>query len=140
MKLDGQCLCGAVTVSAETETPVLRACHCDMCRRHTSSMFISIPTEQDSQRVDGPAKSYRSSDRAERGFCTQCGSTLWYAMTRTGERNLAAGLFPGAGGGQMKYEFFADMCPSGYALAGEHRKLSSEEMIALIAPNDGDKT
>lgn len=138
MELAGQCLCGAVTVTAEAERLVLRACHCDMCRRHTSSMFISIPTIRESQRVDGPATSFRSSDRAERGFCTQCGSTLWYAIVETGERNLSAGLFPDAGGGEMKYEFFADLCPGGYALAGAHRRLNTDEMIALIAPNDGE--
>lgn len=129
--LSGQCLCGAVTVTAEAaEVPRLRACHCDMCRRHTSGMFVSIETG--AAEVAGPAQSYRSSDWAERGFCGSCGSTLWYRTTGDGKRNLAAGLFPNAGDGQMKIEFFADRCPQGYALAGDHRRLSTAETEAMF--------
>lgn len=130
--LKGQCLCGAVTVQALTAKPRLRACHCDMCRQHTSSMFISIDTEQDGMTIEGPAKSFRSSDWAERGFCETCGSTLWYGTVHDGARHLSAGLFEGAAGGEMKLEFFADQCPHGYGLKGDHRRLSTEETIAMF--------
>ncbi len=136
-QITGQCLCGEVTVSAVMSAPALRACHCDMCRRHTSAMFMSIKVDQESIEVHGPAKSFRSSDWAERGFCERCGSTLWYSTVENGERNLAAGLFPDAGGAEMKIEFFADMCPAGYALKGSHRKLTTNETLALFAPEDG---
>ena len=135
-QIDGQCLCGAVTVSATLAKPVIRACHCDMCRQHTSSMFMSLPTEPGSITVTGPAQSYRSSDWAERGFCSTCGSTLWYATVADGQKQLAAGLFDQAGQATLKLEFFADMCPSGYALAGDHRKMSTEETAALFAPRE----
>ena len=134
-RIEGQCLCGEVQVTAEVDAPRLRACHCDMCRRHTSGAFFSLETVPDSVRVTGPAQSYASSDWAERGFCGTCGSTLWYATA--GGRNLAAGLFENAGGGTLKVEFFADMCPQGYALAGDHKKLTTQETIALFAPTIG---
>lgn len=133
----GQCLCGAVTVTAQT-TGRVRACHCDMCRRHTSGAFFSIETAPDSVTVDGPAKTYRSSDWAERGFCSECGSTLWYATTHDNVRNLAAGLFENAADGTLKIEFFTDKCPQGYVLAGDHQKLSTAETIALFAPDAGE--
>ena len=101
-----------------------------MCRRHTSGMFVSV--EADVQQVDGPVRSYRSSEWAERGFCGECGSTLWYRTTEDGVRNIAAGLFDNAANGEMKIEFFADRCPSGYALAGDHRKLSTAETEAMF--------
>ena len=131
--LNGQCLCGAVRVTARAAArPRLRACHCDMCRRHTSGMFVSIETEADSITIEGPARRYQSSEWAERGFCGTCGSTLWYGTTGDGVRNLAAGLFDDAGHGEMSIEFFADMCPGGYALTGDHRRLSEQETIALF--------
>jgi len=136
----GRCLCGAVTVTATSQAPALRACHCDMCRRHTSSMFIGLATDPDRVMFDGPVKSYRSSDWAERGFCEVCGSTLWYGSLHDGVRHPAAGLFGNLGDTPLKIEFFADMCPQGYALAGGHRKLSTEETIALFAPEEGDAT
>ncbi|MEP4194541.1 MAG: GFA family protein [Aliishimia sp.] len=133
-KLSGQCLCGAVTVEATASAPKLRACHCDMCRQHNSSMFLSIETDQESIAVSGPVATFQSSDWAQRAFCKICGSTLWYGTTSDGRRNLSAGLFPNAGDAEMTVEFFSDKCPSGYALKGDHKKLSTTETIALFAP------
>lgn len=101
-------------------------------------MFISVAIDAGSLKVSGPAQSYRSSEWAERGFCSTCGSTLWYGTVHDGARHPAAGLFKDLQGAPMKIEFFADMCPSGYALAGDHRKLTTEETMALFAPSEGD--
>lgn len=99
-------------------------------------MFMSLATEQDGITVTGPAKSYRSSDWAERGFCEVCGSTLWYGTVDDGARHLAAGLFDNAAGAPLKLEFFADECPQGYAFAGDHRRLNTAETIALFTGED----
>lgn len=139
-EIKGQCMCGAVTVRATADKPNLRACHCDMCRRWTSSMYMSLPTDPASIKVEGPVKTYRSSEWAERAFCETCGSALWYMALEDQTRQLAAGLFDDAAGNKMKLEFFSDNCPQGYALAGDHRKMSTAETIALFAPDEGDKT
>ncbi|MEP2641007.1 GFA family protein [Roseobacter sp.] len=135
--LHGRCLCGAVRLTVQMQSASLQACHCDMCRQHTSGMFISVDTVPGTLQVDGPAQSYASSDWAERGFCGVCGSTLWYGTREDGMRHPAAGLFKEAGDGRMALEFFADKCPQGYALAGDHRRLSTDETIALFA-DEGD--
>jgi len=109
-----------------------------MCRRWTSSMFMSVPTEPGSITITGPAKAYRSSDWAERGFCDTCGSALWYATVHDDHKNLAAGLFNNAAGNTLKLEFFSDLKPEGYALAGDHKRLTTAETIALFAPEEGD--
>lgn len=131
-QIQGQCLCGAVQVTASVDNPRVRACHCDMCRQHTSGAFFSLVTVPDSITVKGPAQTYKSSDWASRGFCGTCGSTLWYEMD--GGRNLAAGLFPNAGGGTLIGEYFTDKCPQAYALAGTHEKLTTRETLAVFAP------
>ena len=138
-EITGQCLCGAVTVSATVTNPIVRTCHCDMCRRHTSSMYMSLATDPDSIAVEGPAKSFRSSEWAERGFCEVCGSTLWYGTVADGQRHISAGLFENAANAPLKLEFFADACPEGYVLAGDHRKMTTKETIALLAPQEGDE-
>lgn len=132
-EIEGQCLCGAVRVTARTDNAVLRACHCDMCRRHTSGAFFSIETVPGSIVVSGDATTYRSSEWAQRGFCGACGSTLWYETIHDRGRNLAAGLFADGGGAPLKIEFFADMCPNGYRLAGDHKRLNAEETVAMFA-------
>ena len=135
-EISGRCLCGAVTVRAEVDNPVLRACHCEMCRQHTSGAFVSIKTVPGSVVVEGPAKSFQSSDWAERGFCEVCGSTLWYGTLADGERHLAAGLFENAAGAPLVIEFFEDNHPDGYAFAGDHRKLTTPETIKLFTGED----
>lgn len=135
-EIKGQCLCGAVQVTATVDNPRVRACHCDMCRQHTSGPFFSLETVPDSVTVTGPAQQFKSSDWGGRGFCATCGSTLWYGFDADNSRNLSAGLFPNAGGGTLKVEFFSDKCPQGYALAGAHRKMTTQETIALFAPNE----
>lgn len=131
--LEGRCLCGAVTVCAQVQELSLTACHCDMCRRHTSSFFLGLTPVQDKLIVEGPAKSYRSSDWAERGFCETCGSTLWYGTVQDGARYIAAGLFENAGGASIGVEYFSDKCPQGYGVAGDHRRMTEAETIASFA-------
>ena len=131
--IEGRCLCGAVTVSADLASGDLTACSCDMCRRHTSSVFIAIAAVPGSVTVEGPAQSFRSSDWAERGFCGTCGSTLWYGTQADGAKHLAAGLFDNAAGGRVAIEFFADRRPEGHRLDGDHRRLSTEETIAMFS-------
>ncbi len=135
-QIEGHCLCGAVTVRAEIDSPVLRACHCDMCRQHTSGAFFSIKTVPGSEVVSGPAKSYRSSEWAERGFCEVCGSTLWYGTVADKSRHFSAGLFQNAAGAPLVIEFFEDNVPDGYTLAGDHRKLTTAETIGLFTGED----
>lgn len=136
-QIEGACLCGEVTVRAQVSKPILRACHCEMCRQHTSSMFMSLGVDEGSLQFAGPVKTYRSSDWAERGFCEVCGSTLFYGTIADKQRHPAAGLFKDAVGAPLKLEFFADNAP-GYALEGAHRKMSTKETEALFAPKDGE--
>lgn len=131
-KIEGRCLCGACTVTAEVDKPVLRACHCDMCQRLTSVAFVSIKIDVGEAVFQGPTRSYRSSEWAARGFCDTCGSTLWYENISSGVKNPAAGLFHNAGDAALNVEFFADNCPNGFAFAGEHKKLSTSETVALF--------
>lgn len=135
--ISGQCLCGAVKISATVTDPILRACHCNMCRQHTSGMFLSLATDSHSETIKGPAKSFQSSEWAERGFCEVCGSTLWYGTLHDGVKNLSAGLFENAGDAPLKLEFFVDQCPQGYALKGDHKRLTTAQTIALFAPEEG---
>ena len=134
-RISGRCLCGAVKISAIRANPGLTVCHCDMCRQHTSSMFIGLTPVSDSLKIEGPAKSFRSSDWAERGFCETCGSTLWYGTVHDGARYLAAGLFENAAGGTPRFEYFSDQCPDGYRLTHKGERLTAEETIAFFTDN-----
>ena len=83
--IHGQCLCGGVAFTLSEPGPI-SACHCRMCQRWTGSVFIDMMVEDDQiefQRDDTLAW-YNSSDWAQRGFCVNCGSSLFYRMKHDG--------------------------------------------------------
>ena len=111
-ELNGQCLCGAVTLAFEPADQ-LSACHCKSCQRWAGGVFLEIDVKPGTLRYEGPVKAYQSSDFAERAWCDQCGSTLWYHVTIPGHdyHSVAAGLVDDAGGLQMKLEIYVDDKP-----------------------------
>lgn len=139
-ELKGHCLCGAVTVTSRMDKPALRACHCGMCRRQNSGAYMSISNDPQDVVVEGEVKVFRSSEWAERAFCPECGSTLWYGTVHDGARHLSAGLFENAGGAPLKLEFFNDLCPDGYAFTGDHKRLTAADTIAMFAAEDESQT
>ncbi len=138
-ELQGQCMCGAVTITATPARDALGACHCDMCRRWSSSAFVSFQAEPGYAAL-GPVRTFTSSDWAERAFCDECGSALWYRITLPGDMHgrtqVAAGLFDNAVGSQLKLELYIDKKPEGYTFAGERRQMTEAEVMAMYAPSD----
>ena len=79
--------------------------------------------------ISGPVTTYASSDIAERGFCSTCGTALWVRDIKTADTviDLMPGLFENACGAVLDHEAYADRCPDGYALAGTHARVSKAE-------------
>jgi hypothetical protein len=82
----GGCLCGAVTFEVEGPLRDVIACHCSQCRRQTGLYYASTkaPDGALTIRDKGALRWFRSSDLAQRGFCSLCGSALFWK--RDGER------------------------------------------------------
>lgn len=133
--LSGRCLCGAVTVSMEAERNEIHACHCGMCRRWTGSAFVEIDARPGTLQAKGPVRAFRSSDRAERANCADCGSPLWYRLTEPGAdfHAVAAGLFDDLTGFALAKEIYIDRKPAGFAFAGDHMRLTEAEFLAQEA-------
>jgi len=79
--LKGSCLCGAVSieVAGELELPA-EACHCTMCRKQTGHFLAGVNVRREALTVHGADKVawFRSSEKVRRGFCSVCGSTLFW--------------------------------------------------------------
>ena len=83
----GSCLCGAVRV--EIDEPLEKepeACHCSQCRKQTGSYLIAVNVRRSALRIEGGESVawYQSSEAVRRGFCSVCGSTLFWNPTREG--------------------------------------------------------
>lgn len=76
----GSCLCGAVTFEVEGGLAPPDACHCEQCRRWTGHYLVSTDVSRAALRVIGEERLrwYRSSARVRRGFCSDCGSSLFF--------------------------------------------------------------
>ncbi|HEY3785441.1 MAG TPA: GFA family protein [Steroidobacteraceae bacterium] len=76
----GGCLCGGVRYVVRGPLREIIGCHCSQCRR-TSGHFVaatSTPAEKLTFTHSQTLRWYASSDRAERGFCGRCGSSLFW--------------------------------------------------------------
>jgi hypothetical protein len=91
--LTGGCQCGAVRFRVgRLGRPTI--CHCRMCQKAFGSFFGPLVTSYDVTWTRGIPKWFRSSDRAERGFCGACGTPLAYHTDGDEESvELAIGAF-----------------------------------------------
>ena len=82
----GSCLCGAVAFACTMPTKWVAHCHCSLCRRAHGAAFVTwagIPEARFRFTAGEQAlRWYRSTPEAERGFCTQCGSSLLFRSSR----------------------------------------------------------
>ena len=72
----------------------------------------------------------RTSDWAERGFCTKCGSNLFYQLVDSDEFQMSAGLFDDQSSMRLSLQVFADFKPDFYDFANETKRMTSKEAIA----------
>ena len=130
-RIEGQCLCGAVTVRGSPVRGNVEACHCTMCRKWGGSALLSVQCGSDVE-IEGESSvvRYRSSDWAERGFCGRCGSNLFYRFLPADGYAFAAGLFPDDALEPLAEEIFIDEKPAYYAFDSDCEKLTGAEVIA----------
>ena len=80
----GRCMCGRVTF--EFEGPVIWCghCHCESCRRATSSPFTTwVGVKRATFRLTGAEPGvYQSSPGVNRRFCTTCGAPVSFESER----------------------------------------------------------
>ena len=76
----GGCLCGGVRYRVRGPLRDVVACHCSQCRRWTGHFVAATgaPTANLTLVAAGTLSWYASSEHAERGFCSRCGSSLFW--------------------------------------------------------------
>jgi hypothetical protein len=78
--LTGGCHCGQLRYEAEGEPFHATWCHCTDCRRSSGApamAWFSIPASG-FRVVAGRLRCHSSSERAQRGFCPDCGTSVTY--------------------------------------------------------------
>ena len=89
----GGCLCGAVRFETTGALRDVVVCHCAMCRKaHGHIGAYTAAARNALHFVESRGlKWYRSSAKAQRGFCCECGSTLFWDGDGRDTISIAAG-------------------------------------------------
>lgn len=89
----GGCLCGAVRYEAIGALRDVVVCHCRMCRKAHGHIGAYTASARDALRLVEARglKWYRSSAQARRGFCSECGATLFWDGDGRDTMSIAAG-------------------------------------------------
>jgi hypothetical protein len=91
----GSCLCGAVSFRTSGPLRGVIYCHCSQCRRQTGHFYAATDVEDDDLEVEGARHLtwYSASPDARRGFCSVCGSALFWKHDRLDRTSVLAGSF-----------------------------------------------
>jgi hypothetical protein len=111
--ITGGCLCGAVRFTASPNDREVGACHCSMCRRWTAGPFMvrdcgTTLSVEDKTNLG----IYRSSEWAERAFCKQCGTPLFYRLIDQDLYFVSAEAFDNREGYAPASQVFIDEKPA----------------------------
>ena len=89
----GQCLCGAVRFEVHGPLRPVIYCHCTMCRRSGGHFDAATACAPEHLRLLSAQslRWYQSSATARRGFCSTCGSQVFWEPARGGHMSIWAG-------------------------------------------------
>ncbi len=136
MSVTGKCLCGAVSFTADSVETHVHACHCATCRKWTGGPMLAARVDNASFTGEQFIKRYASSSWAERGFCGECGSSLFYCLKESGTYIITTGAFDDVEQFDMAGEIFIDEKPGGYDFAGDHPRLTGAEFLASMGQDN----
>ena len=127
-------LCGAITITADEIDPKFTVCHCDSCRAWGGAPFFAVHCGT-KVAIEGNehVKIYDSSPWASRGFCTECGTHLFFKFKESGDYSIPVGMFPNLKGLEMDMQYFSDQRPSYYCFSNETKEMTKAEIIAHFA-------
>jgi hypothetical protein len=104
----GLCLCGAVRFKTKGKLREVVACHCSQCRKQTGLYYAATNVPLDNLEIEGEDRVswYRASSFARRGFCSVCGSALFWVADGAEEISIMAGLFDEPNDLKLAYHIF----------------------------------
>ena len=106
----GSCLCGAVKFRVEGDLKAPDACHCSQCRKQSGHYWASTNVSTSALAIEGEDKLawYQSSEKVRRGFCSTCGSFLFWDPLDHDVIAVAMGAFDKPTGTKLHVHIFVD--------------------------------
>ena len=110
MTKTGGCQCNAVRFEVRGPLRDVVLCHCGMCRRtHGHIGAYTNARRGDVTLVESRGlKWYQSSDFARRGFCTECGGSVFWERNGSDVISISAGMLDAPTGLKTVLQIFVD--------------------------------
>lgn len=130
MKINGHCLCGKVEFSITNEAKTFDSCHCSMCRQWSGGPAFAVEAKNgiDFKNTEF-IKVYESSKWAERGFCSNCGSHLFYRLKNGVYSNVPLGLLENQSEFTFATQIFIDNKPACYSFSNDTKTMTEADVL-----------
>lgn len=108
--ISGGCYCGKVRYRADGISPEITECHCSQCRKQAGHRYATVDAKADNLKIEGSDNItwFRSSPAAERGFCSSCGSNLFWKSSTDDEMAILAASIDDASEFRMTGHIFVN--------------------------------
>lgn len=132
--IQGQCLCGSVKVTVANMSDKVGACHCNMCQKWGGGPLMAVDCHNEVTFNDsGNIRIYNSSEWAERGFCQNCGTHLFYHLKQNNQYIMPVGLFDIDAEVVFDHQIFIDEKPQYFDFANETKNMTGAEVFAQFS-------
>jgi hypothetical protein len=130
----GGCLCGAVRYHVDGPMRPVIACHCRECRRQSGHFFAASQALRANVEISGGDRLtwYHASPEAARGFCSICGSALFFQSIDSDRIAIMAGSVDEPTGLELAGHVFTAEKGDYYALHDGLPQTSGDEDRAFI--------
>ena len=118
ISFQGRCLCGSVRFEIKGELRTVINCHCRQCL-HTHGHYAAYTAVEKKYMKfvdDNGLKWFRSSNEARRGFCQECGASLFFEHLGGSTISIAAGMLDFSEGLKTVEHIFFDDKPDYYEI------------------------
>ena len=121
VRATGSCLCGAVRYEVGGELRDVVNCHCAMCRKTHGHIGAYTATKKTALRLTESRglKWYTASNIARRGFCSECGGTLFWEPFGEDYISIAAGTVDPPTGLQTVMQIHVNSAGDYYTISAE---------------------
>ena len=88
------CLCGGIKIKVKGKLRHIINCHCSQCMKTHGNYaaYTACPENNITFIKKRTLKWYNSSKIAKRGFCSNCGASMFYKLFNSNNISIAAGM------------------------------------------------
>lgn len=129
--LQGKCACGKVTYKTNDDIKEVSICHCKICQAVSGGIYFYFEAKNLEITNKDNLTVWKSSEHAERVFCSTCGSTVYCYIPALKAYHVSPGTLDDWKDLKLTSQIFIDRKPVCYNIAEETDKKTAEEMYKL---------